>query len=186
MISCPVCNRELPKTVFNTGGIVPCPMCMEKIQVEAFPALFMERPKSNSGEILLSDREAGCFYHPEKRVEVHCDVCGRFLCALCDMDFGDRHICPACLETGKNKRKIADLEDSRARYDHTALFLAIAPMLFLFATIITAPMAVYIVIRYWSAPLRIVPHTRIRFIAAICIAGLQITGWGITFFNMLS
>ena len=46
-----------------------------------------------SGERILVEGEAACFYHAEKRATVACSACGRFLCALCDLDFSDHHFC---------------------------------------------------------------------------------------------
>ncbi|HEX5398354.1 MAG TPA: hypothetical protein VFY06_04825, partial [Verrucomicrobiae bacterium] len=106
-----------------------------------------------------------------------CDGCGRFLCALCDCELDDAHFCPTCLEAGKTRGKIKSLDNQRTLYDSIALSLAILPMLILYFTIITAPMALFVAIRYWKAPRSILRRTRIRAIAAIGIALLQIAGW---------
>ena len=120
----------------------------------------------------------------QKKAVIPCSACGRFLCALCDVEFNGRHLCPACLETGKRKRKIKNLENHRTLYDTTTLFLAILPMVFCFwVTLLTAPMVLFLVIRYWKAPTSIVPRTKIRFVSAFVIASLQIVGWSVFFFS---
>lgn len=144
---------------------------------DVFPALFRKQAFGISGETLLEDGEASCFYHPKKKAVIPCSACGRFLCALCDVEFNDQHLCPSCLETGKRKRKIKNLENQWTLYDSIALALAIFPMLFIFATILTAPMAIFMSIRYWNAPTSIIPRTKVRFIFAVIIAGLQMIGW---------
>ena len=47
---------------------------------------------------------------PEHHHHLACDNCGRFLCSLCDVDIGAGHQCPACLESGKRKRKEITVE----------------------------------------------------------------------------
>jgi hypothetical protein len=88
-----------------------------------------------------------------------------------------QHFCPACLETGKSKRKIQNLENQRTRYDSIALSLAVLPMLIFYFTIITAPMALFVAIRYWRAPASLVGQNRTRYLVAILVALLQIAGW---------
>ena len=80
-----------------------------------------------------------------------------------------RHFCPACLETGKTKGRIKSLDNQRTLYDSIALSLAVLPILIFYFTIITAPMALFVAIRYWKTPQSILRRTRIRAIAAIVI-----------------
>jgi hypothetical protein len=88
-----------------------------------------------------------------------------------------QHLCPSCLETGRTKGKIKSLENSRTRYDLLALSLALVPMLIFYFTIITAPMTLYVVIRYWKKPLGLTQGSRVRMVVAAAFALLQITGW---------
>jgi hypothetical protein len=104
-------------------------------------------------------------------------VCGRFLCALCDVAFNDQHLCSACLEKGKRKHKIKHLENHRILYERLAFYLAIIPMLFIFPTIVTSPLTLFITIRYWKSPGSLVQSGRIRFIVAAILASLQVIGW---------
>lgn len=86
-------------------------------------------------------------------------------------------MCASCLESGRKKHKIKNLENHRTLYDSIALALAIVPLIVWFCTIITAPLAVFFAIRYWKAPSSILGRTKIRMIAVLLLAGLQITGW---------
>ena len=52
-------------------------------------------------------------------------------------------------------------------YDKIALALAVYPMLLFYLTFFTAPMAIFVAIRYWKAPASILPRTRIRSVIAI-------------------
>lgn len=163
--------------VFNLPEFAPCPACGVPLQVEVFPALFRKTSAGRSGETILVEGESSCFYHPQKKAVLPCDGCGRFLCALCDCPFDNRHFCPVCLEAGKNKRKIKSLDNHRPLYDSIALALAVFPMLIFYFTIITAPMALFVAIRYWKVPQSILHRTKIRFIAAMVISLLQIAAW---------
>ena len=74
------------------------------------------------------------------------------------------------------------MENRRTLYDSIALSLAVLPLVILFFwffTIVTAPMALFIAIRYWNAPRSIVHRTRIRYVVAMTVASVEIAAWGI-------
>ena len=70
---------------------------------------------------MLVDGEASCFYHPAKKAVLPCESCGRFLCAVCDVEMNGQHLCPACLASGKKKGRLKQLENRRTLYDSLAL-----------------------------------------------------------------
>ena len=177
MVACIKCEDTLQWETFNTPDLSPCPSCGVLTRVNVFPALFKEHPPGRRGEALPVDQGAACFYHQKKKAIIPCEACGRFLCALCDVEFNGRHVCPSCLELSRTKHKIKNLENNRTLYDTIALALAIIPMLMVWPTIITAPLAIFMAIRYWNAPTSILPRTKARLISAMIIAGLQIAGW---------
>ena len=178
LIQCPACQAWLLEGVFNQPQLSPCPACGVPLQVEVFPALFRRINPGQRGEIIMVDGEASCFYHPQKKAILPCQGCGRFLCALCDCELNGQHFCPACLETGKTKGKIKSLENRRTLYDSIALSLAVYPLLIFYFTLVTAPVALFVAIRYWNAPRSIIRRTRIRYVVAIVLASMQIAGWG--------
>jgi hypothetical protein len=165
--------------MFNQPDLTPCPACRVPLQIEIFPALFRPAARGRGGEALMVEGESSCFYHPQKKAAVPCDGCGRFLCALCDCELHGEHFCPACLETGRQKGRIKHLENQRTLYDAIALSLATLPLLIFYFTIVTAPIALYLAIRYWNAPMSIVHRTKARLVLAILLATAQIAGWGI-------
>lgn len=186
MIACTKCKTALGRQAVNTFGLVSCPACKELIRADVYPALFRELPSGHTGDPLQVDKEAGCFYHPGKKAVIACTACGRFLCALCDVELNDQHLCPACLEKGKTKRKIKNLENHRVCYDKIALFVALVSMLFIWFTIFAAPIVLYMVIRYWNAPNSIIPRTKIRFILAFGLACVQMGGWILFFATLIT
>jgi hypothetical protein len=50
-------------------------------------------------------------------------------------------------------------------------------MIIFYFTIVTAPIAIYLSIRHWNSPMGIIRRTKVRFILAIVISGLQIFAW---------
>ncbi len=186
LIQCPACQAWLLEGVFNQVHLSPCPACGVPLQIEVFPALFRSRNVGRGGETILIEGESSCFYHPQKKAVLPCQGCGRFLCALCDCELSGQHFCPACLETGKTKGKIRSLENQRTLYDSIALWLAILPLLIFYFTLVTAPMALFVAVRYWNAPRSIVRRSKIRYIAAIVLATMQIAGWGWLFVALAS
>ncbi|MDB6112007.1 MAG: hypothetical protein JWR69_3757, partial [Pedosphaera sp.] len=146
-------------------------------QAQVFPALFRRFTPGRSGEAVMEESEASCFYHPQKKAVLPCEGCGRFLCALCDCELNGQHLCPSCLEGGRKKKKIKSLENHRILYDRAALALAVYPMLIFYLTIVTAPIAIFLAIRHWNTPTSIIHRTKIRYVIALTIATLQIIGW---------
>ena len=185
MIACTQCKKPLDLNRLNKGGMVKCISCGSLMQMDVFPALFRELPTGNSGEELVDDDDAGCFYHPQKKAVTPCSSCGRFLCALCDVELNGKHLCLSCLEAGKKKKKIKNLENHRVLYDSIAFSLSIVSILLWFVTFVTAPVVIFMTIRYWKAPGSIIPRTKIRYIAASVIAVLQLTGWSALIYNLI-
>ncbi len=176
-VKCPKCQSPLERGLLNQPELLPCPNCHSQLQVAVYPALFRRVAPGHTGDLVVVDGEATCFYHPAKKAVRPCDGCGRFMCALCDCELQGEHYCPACLEVGKKKGKIKSLENRRMLYDSLALGMAFWPLLFFWLTPLTAPVALFIAIRYWNAPRSLIHRSRIRFILAIIIATLQIAGW---------
>jgi hypothetical protein len=184
LVQCPKCHAWLLEGIFNQPELSPCPACGVPLQVEIFPALFRKIAPGQSGETVVVEGESSCFYHPQKKAVLPCDGCGRFLCALCDCQLNSQHFCPACLEAGRTKGKIKSLENQRTLYGSIALSLAFYPILIFYFTIITAPMALFVAIRYWKSPPSLVNRSKTSFVIAIIFALLQIAGWGILFVSL--
>ena len=178
-LRCDKCQRFLPGAVVNTPAPVGCPACGAQLLVEVFPAFLRPVTRGRASEALVSQEDAGCFYHPHKKAVVPCEDCGRFLCALCDLEIDARHVCPACVETARQGGRSLRTADQRTLHDGVALTLAaLGPMLFGWGSLITAPIALVMVVRYWNEPVRSpVPRSRARLIVAGLLALLEIAGW---------
>jgi hypothetical protein len=70
-----------------------------------------------------------------------------------------------------------EFENSRTLFDSTALIVAVAPLLAWPFTFISAPIALFIALRYWNRPLSLVRRWRWRSALAAAIALCEIGGW---------
>ena len=183
-LTCPKCKWPAPETAISSEQLQPCPNCSVPLRIELFPAFFKPAEAGRTGEAILVDGEASCFYHPQKRAAVPCASCGRFLCALCDLEVNGQHICPVCLEAGQKKGKLAELQNKRILWDSSALALAVVPIVFWPLTLLTAPAAIVVGIYGWNKPSSIVGRTRLRIYLAILIGLLQLGGWVTVFVLM--
>ena len=177
MVTCSKCRQPLGREVYNTAVLTHCPSCGVTMKASVFPALYQQPDRTDADDAFLVEGDASCFYHPNKKAVVPCSSCGRFLCSLCDVEFDNRHLCPACLESGQKKHKIKNLENQRTLYDNMALSLAIVPIIFVWLTIITAPIVLILSVKYWKAPTSILGRTKIRFVLAMIIASAEIAVW---------
>lgn len=176
-VLCPGCRLPLPGAAFGTSDLTTCPACQRRILVEVFPALFRAPTAVKPAEKVLEEGIASCFYHDQKKAVISCDGCGRFLCALCDVEFNELHLCPNCLQSGQSKGKIVSLETQRLLWDSAALSLSILPVLFWPLTLVTAPAAFGCAIYSFSRPGSLVPRTRVRAYVAMLLSLLQMAGW---------
>ena len=170
VLTCGACDAALSPDAVNAPAPGHCPQCGAETEAAVFPAFFRELTPGISGEKTLFDDESSCFYHPSKKAVVPCDICGRFLCALCDVEMHGQHMCPSCIDAGKTKGKMAQLEVERMRWDAVALFLAGLGLLIWYFAPFTAPATLFIVIRHWRTTLSPVRPSRWRFVLAFFIA----------------
>lgn len=178
--ACPSCGTALPVAAGAPGGPFPCPGCGAPTELFVFPALL--RPPANSTPAVASlPGDATCYHHPDRVAVVACACCGRFLCGLCDLDLGDRHVCATCLHAEHEDGGPAGRRVSRfVQYDSLALALATIPVLtvaFWFMSCLAAPAAVFLAVRFWRRPMSLLPRTRFRFLLAMLIALATIVGW---------
>ena len=195
LLVCDKCQTPLPGAVVNTGEPVACPGCHAPLLAQVFPVAFRPAAAGQAAENVVSDEDASCFYHPAKKAVVPCGRCGRFLCALCDLDLGgNRHFCPGCVEAarrgdGKGPQAIPLPAQRRLNHDQLAAFIAVVPLVFVvtvYFTLLTAPVALFLAIRYWNEPRRgPVPRSRVWVVIATLFALLEIGGW-VTVFVFLS
>jgi len=85
--------------------------------------------------------------------------------------------CPACFTAGEYAAKTGEPENCRTLYDSTALMVAVVPLLLWPFTAISAPIALFVALRYWNRPLSLVRRWRWRSVLAALVALCEIAGW---------
>jgi hypothetical protein len=156
---CPHCSVDIPAD----SQWQSCPHCQKRLQVRLWP---VARQTSNAATA-VSD-QATCFFHPEKAYQACCQRCGRFVCALCDLQLGAEHVCPACFERG---RADSGIEASQAEwryrdvlYDSIALTVGWAWILFWPVVIAAVPTLIFLHVKYRKAPRSyLIPRSGWRF-----------------------
>ena len=177
-IHCGRCEAELPREAIEARDGAICPTCNSGVMVRVFPAILTKPEIVSPAAIQAGEGEATCFFHPGKTAAVACSRCGRFLCQLCRVEFRGEDWCPECLSSGIKRKRIATLENHRTLYDSIALGMVLLPLpLLWWATIVSAPAALYVSVRYWKAPLSIVRRTKIRFLAAMLLGAAELVAW---------
>lgn len=177
-VRCCGCSYQADPADFSADGAGICRGCRRPLRVALFPALW-HPPAAAQPETLIDTAEASCFNHPNNRAAVACDGCGRFLCALCDIEVQGQHLCPACVQAGVQKKKVTALDHSRVIYGKVAFYLSVGPLLMWPMTFLTAPTALFIAIRYWKRPGSLTGRgdSHAYHVFAILFALLQIAGW---------
>lgn len=152
-----------------------CPTCATGLSVTLFPALFRSQATIDTQSLAAAEGEASCYEHAGKRAVALCNRCGRFLCALCEVEVDAKIWCPTCLTSGDPRNQIQALEKQRTLFDSIALALATLPiLLFFYPSIFTAPVVVYLAIRYWKKPSSLIPRGKWRFVVALVVVLLEL------------
>lgn len=184
-IACPDCKRG--RVVVQVVAGLPaddvagsCATCQRVYGIVPLPALGAARAKPRVERVV--SEEAACFFHDANQAASVCDDCGRFLCALCGIDFASGNLCPNCISV--RKQADAALVKERMTYDSLALTLTLVPLLVWPFTFVTAPTALGLVIFGWRKPGSLLRRNRWRFVLAGVLATLQIAGWVVFILSM--
>ena len=173
-LACPKCHRTVPDVYWQGVDVVRCPACEGEFEQLRFPALSAARRVDRAAD--LAAGEANCYFHAQNRAEVACDGCGRYLCAVCEVPFAGQRLCPSCLESRAERRKLP--ENHRVLYSQIALGLAVVPILFWPLTLMAAPAALAFCVYGWNKPESILrPRRRWRFVVAGVFAIMEMGGW---------
>lgn len=195
-VRCSSCGSGMADALFQRTGAALCPACGREVHASLLPALFKTpalQPPALPEEP-PAPGEAVCFYNPDRRATKVCDHCGVFVSEAWAAKWGAQTVCLKCLEDLRSKHKDTRFEAKRTLWDNVALFLAVGPwvlalmfvatlLLYGFAffcillTLVTAPAAVFIALRYWNAPRSLVPRGRGRLAWALGLSLLQVGGW---------
>ncbi|MCD4654957.1 hypothetical protein K8T06_13605, partial [bacterium] len=159
-VNCGNCSRLINPVLDQTHLETVCDNCGQPTTINLYPALLKDDSTDHVSSIPVLSDESSCFYHPSRKAVIPCSQCGRFLCGLCDIELNGIHRCANCIDHAVKEESIENLITNRTRYDYIALLLAVVPIIFIYFTLITAPVSLYIAIRYWKAPGSLVARWR--------------------------
>lgn len=165
VVPCPSCGGDVAPFDTETGW-QSCPSCANRLQACLWPVV---RQNTAAAAALLD--QATCFFHPDKAFQTCCQRCGRFVCALCDLQLGAEHVCPACFERG---RATSGAEAGKAEwryrdvlYDSIAITIGWAWILFWPTVVAAIPAVIVLHVKFRKAPRSyLIPRSGWRFWAA--------------------
>jgi hypothetical protein len=177
-VKCCNCDFPLAAPMRSSSENVKCPICLQTNSIKLFQAALRPPEQGQNGETLTLDDDSSCFYHPSKKAVIACEHCGRFLCALCDIEMHGKRLCPTCVESGVTEGKLTELRSEVMFHDDIALSMAIFPMVFIWPTIISSIVTMaYVLFHSRKSFQTPYPRRKWRYFLAFLIAALQASGW---------
>lgn len=175
ILRCASCDSGLA-TPERAGAVaLPCPVCRQQSLAWIFPALFRDGGSTPAGQRIIEESQSSCMNHPQKQAESVCDSCGKFLCALCAIEWNDEHLCTACIQHRKDSNHEGAYQTSYTHYDSVALVVVLLSLAFLPMFGVggfLAPVTFYVAWRYWREPWRPVPYHKWWMVLALVLANL--------------
>jgi hypothetical protein len=164
-VACPNCDGSVALVETQTGW-QSCPYCETRLQVWLWPVI-----RGNTSAAAAMPNQATCFFHPDKAFQACCQRCGRFLCALCDLQLGAEHVCPTCFERGRADTGLhggqAEWRHRDVLYDSIALVVGWCWILFWPVLLAAIPVVIFLHVKYRKAPRSyLIPRSGWRFWAA--------------------
>ena len=178
-LRCPRCVQSLPTEAIPLAALTACPFCQCPLEITLFPSFGRGPVLGQAGESRTTDGDAACFFHPAKKAKIPCDQCGRFLCALCDLELESQHFCPTCLNSKKGELGPRSLEKERFRWDNLVWVLVLSPILTILCTgfaPITSAIAVGIGVWKFQAPPSRIARSRLRLGLGLLTASCIVIG----------
>lgn len=166
-VACPRCGTAAPAPG-SAGARLQCAGCGL-----AFWALRREGLGAVAGAPAAAalGEAATCFFHPENAAVLSCPTCGRFVCALCDIEIEGVHACPLCFQQAQGREEVASLRRQDTLYDSMALAAGWGWVFFYPSWIFALPAVGYWTIAKWNAPRGyLIPRGRWRY--GVALAGL--------------
>jgi len=177
LIRCDRCGAPVEFGAWNTGVFTSCP-CGAKLYARAYPKLVTPLAAGHGGADRAGDEQSCCFHHPQKQAAVACEICGRFLCDLCDLAVGEAHVCGQCYWQAMRESNDPRFCPRRATYDQAALALACIP--------VTAPLGVYYALRHWNSPASVLGVRRWLLTTAAIVGAVGTVFWGVIAYRLIS
>lgn len=126
---------------------------------------------------IAAEGDARCRFLPELKAETVCDSCGALLAEKAAAHWGKQVLCLPCVHRLRAAVTVDDAGGLLGRlkiYDNLALLMVtlLAPL-----SLLTAPVALYLLIRYRRAPRGLVPRSAGRWWLALVLSLISLTLW---------
>ncbi|MEM9445028.1 MAG: hypothetical protein AAGA18_06720 [Verrucomicrobiota bacterium] len=187
LLKCRKCGVLLKGGSILDGSYEACPSCQASSRLKVYPAYFDKIEKGKLGQKALGDKEATCYFHPDRKAVAICDECGKFVCELCAIPdplandgASEGVLCPECYSRKLESSGRRGGREEVFLYDGMAVSLAVVPLIppiciiMYWAIIFTAPAALFLSIAYWGKTRHFMPRSKIRNIVAIVFSLLQV------------
>lgn len=180
--ACPGCGHALAPESLGRDHETSCPGCRALLSGSLLPAFWSPEKASATMADHAFDGDAVCFFHPENRATLSCDRCGRFVCTVCDMPLGVRHLCPTCLSSGLGVEKLPELVVRRFHWANATFLAGLVPLLIGLICwpffIATGPLTLFCGFFGWKRPGSL-PRGRRRWLAVLglLLGGIQLVIW---------
>lgn len=168
--SCPLCAEALSPSAELCGG------CGAPVAVFVIGASAEKSRQATVAAAIAGEADAHCRFLPELKAEEVCEGCGALLSSQAAVEWAGKSWCLPCVhrlrrdEIGDGQGWVAE----RRIYDNLALMLV---TLLLPLSLLTAPMALYFLIRYRRAPRGLLPRSSLRWWLALGLALLSLLVW---------
>lgn len=172
LFRCPSCRSGLHVQTSSRRLAERCPVCGSEVEATLFPRLRAALPPPSSP--LAVDGGSVCSFFPELKASKVCDECGCLLSEKAAVSWADGDYCLPCLHRLREERREGDFIARASLHDHRALALVtlLAPF-----TLFTAPLALFILLRYRKERASFTPRGRARWWLAFVLSLLWIGLW---------
>lgn len=175
--ACPACHAQLPAEPDALEALAACPRCSRALTVTVFPAYRHPPARGPAAPPAADASGAACFVHDGRPAVAACEQCGRFLCAVCELELDGQPWCAGCLEAARATGRLARLERRRIRWDLAAGYLLAGSLLLCSPLLLlTAPAAMVLAGSKLQAPPSRVARSRLRLILVFPVALLLLGG----------
>lgn len=175
ILQCPTCRSALSVNEEIDDLEENCPVCGSEIRLRVFSRLYRE-PAEKVLPKLADESDARCNFYPELTAEKVCDECGCFLSDRAAVDWGGLDLCLPCLHRLREEQSSAQFVARAKLHENRALALVtlLAPF-----TLFTAPIAIFLLLRYRKAPGGFEPRSRLRWWLAMVLSIAWLAVWGV-------
>jgi len=105
-VLCDNCHQPLSSVRNGLVENIHCRICGYNCEGALFSVSSRFKSRAVQAVAIQQLEDAQCFFHLGKKAVAICASCGRMLCALCDIEQSNGHVCPRCINERKQSGAI--------------------------------------------------------------------------------